>query len=193
MELTELRNALFGIFGVDDAGLLGDAIMSSIDNQDYAKFDACVELVGNDGLRHDFLQKIYQHHLANRDELSQDFTPPSLGKLVAALTANEDTCFDICAGSGALTIQAWAMNPARRFVCFEIDGHVIPYLIFNCAIRNMDAAIFHSDYLSGEIHDAWILAKSRRYSGVERVPLSRERDQQPAIQRKMEQGQGLLC
>lgn len=55
MELTELRNGLLDIFGVGDAIALGDAIMSSITTQDYAKFDACVELVGNDGLRHDFL------------------------------------------------------------------------------------------------------------------------------------------
>ena len=192
MELTELRNGLLDIFGVGDAIALGDAIMSSITTQDYAKFDACVELVGNDGLRHDFLQKIYQYHLANRNELSQDFTPPSLGKLIGALTASGDTCLDICAGSGALTIQAWAMNPARSFVCFEIDGTVIPYLIFNCAIRNMDAAIFHADYLAGEIYDAWLLAKSGRYSGIERVSLAWERDQQPSIQRKMEQGQGML-
>ncbi len=31
------------------------------------------------------------------------------------------------------------------------------------------------------------LAKSGRYSGIERVSLARERDQQPSIQRKMEQ------
>ncbi len=52
--------------------------MSSITTQDYAKFDACVELVGNDGLRHDFLQKFTSIISLTGMNCRRDFTPHPL-------------------------------------------------------------------------------------------------------------------
>ena len=50
---------------------------------------------------------IFQYYFADRKEKMQDYTPKSLAVAVAELskTENEKICLDLCAGSGALTIQ----------------------------------------------------------------------------------------
>ena len=56
-------------------------------------------------------------------------------------------------GSGALTIQKWNENNDLKFICKEYDSRVIPFLLFNLAIRNIDAEVIHCDVLSDEIQN----------------------------------------
>ena len=63
------------------------------------------------------MQKIFQYYLADRKVKMQDYTPVSLAKFVGKLvrTENEHTVYDLCAGSGALTIQKWNLNNELKF------------------------------------------------------------------------------
>ena len=81
----------------------------------------------------DLMQPIYQYYLADRKVKKQDYTPQSLAMTAAVLSGvkSAKTICDLCAGSGAMSIQAWRCNSTAEFVAIELDETVIPFLIFN--------------------------------------------------------------
>jgi len=81
---------------------------------------------------------VYQYYLADRDEKKQDFTPAFLSLLLGELLDNSNDTIDMCAGSGALIIQSWAKSPDKHYTAYEVDENVLPFLIFNLTVRNLD-------------------------------------------------------
>nr|DAR22530.1 MAG TPA: N-6 DNA Methylase [Caudoviricetes sp.]DAS35247.1 MAG TPA: N-6 DNA Methylase [Caudoviricetes sp.] len=160
MELSDLKSKVLEIFEVVEVKDLGSALMKNLDN--YEKMRAFEEVVNGD-LSKDWLQKIYQYHEADRKEKKQDYTPASLGKLLAKLSGNGDTVIDLCAGSGALTIQKWNENHNQRFLLYELDENVIPYLLYNLAIRNIGSTVVRADTLKSEAYESWEVRKGERY------------------------------
>lgn len=120
-------------------------------------------------LSKDYLQMIFQYYLAERKEKKQDYTPSSLGQLLAEITTtkNEKVCMDLCAGSGSLTIQKWLTNPELKFVCKEVDEKAIPLLLFNLSIRNIEAEVVQEDITSEEVFNVWRLQKGEEFSAVD--------------------------
>lgn len=169
MELLELTVKIKDIFNVDDLSKLGDALKDCVLNHDVEKFDAFVALVGD--LSQDWLQKVYQYYLADRKEKKQDYTPKCLAELLAAFTDGDDVV-DLCAGSGALTIQAWARDtrsPNRKFELYEADDAVVPFLLFNLAVRNIGATVYVGDALMGEVRETFVVKKRGKYGLVSRL------------------------
>jgi len=80
----------------------------------------------------------------------------------------------MCAGSGALTIQKWNTNNSLEFVCMEFDKKVISYLLFNLAIRNINAIVLHSDVLSNETFKAYEVKKSDTYGIVKEIQIPKQ-------------------
>lgn len=119
----------------------------------------------------DWMQKIYQFYCAERKEKKQDYTPVSLSRLVAALTVynEEKSVYDCCAGSGSLTIQKWCLNKDLHFVCEEIDDNVIPILLFNLCIRNIDATVVQRNILTGETFKSYQTIRGNRFSSVQEM------------------------
>lgn len=167
MDLLELTDAIKKLFNVDGVQRLGDALKDCVLNDDVPKFDAFVQLVDGD-LSQDWLQKVYQYYLADRKEKKQDYTPKCLAELLAAFTDGDD-CVDLCAGSGALTIQAWVLNPNRKFELYEADDAVVPFLLFNLAVRNIDATVYVGDALLGEVCESFAVKKRGKYGLVSRL------------------------
>lgn len=66
-------------------------------------------------------------------------------------------------GSGALTIQRWVMNHNQRFELYEFDENVIPFLLFNMAVRNIECVIYHSDVLQQEVFHTYRIRKSEKF------------------------------
>lgn len=165
MELLELKNRLLAIFEINDISMLGEALMAACLNGDDAKYDACAAL----GLENDFLQEVYQYYLADRAGHKQDFTPASLAILMARLAGDDGEIADLCAGSGALSLQAWERNKHRHLVCYEIDGNVIPFLLFNLAIRNISAEVWHGDALADSYEALWRVNPGSKYGKVKKV------------------------
>lgn len=166
MELKELTDKTLDIFGVDDIYGLTEKIAETVESDDFATYKKFEELVTD--LSVDWLQKIYQYYLADRKEKMQDYTPKTLALLMAriALRNNGGVVVDMCAGSGALTIQAWNLNHELEFECLEFDENVLPILLFNLAVRNAKATIKHMDVLQEEVIAVYRIEQTEKYGKV---------------------------
>ena len=162
MELLELTNKTKELFGIDDVGKLGDALKANLNNFDV--YDQFVALV--DDLDKDWLQMIYQYYQADRKEKKQDFTPKCLAEFLSMLVGEAEICVDMCAGSGALTIQRWTHNRDQKFWLIEIDDAVIPYLLFNLAVRNISAEVCVGSALDCEWREEYEVVKGEKYARV---------------------------
>lgn len=165
MELYEFKNKVLELLNVKIEEL-SDALMAKALSDDYLFFDNLKSL--HDNLATDHLQPIFQYYMADRKEKMQDYTPSCLGDLIARLNHIEQArgCYDMCAGSGSLTIQAWNINPGCVFYCEEYDERVIPFLLCNLKLRNIHGYVIHGDVLSKERFKAWRLVKGKVYSSV---------------------------
>ncbi|QDR72928.1 SAM-dependent DNA methyltransferase [Limosilactobacillus reuteri] len=153
MELKELTEKTLVLFNSKNTAELIKKLPSYWnDNDTKTKFK---ELVGD--LSIDWLQKIFQYYEADRKDKKQDYTPTTLAKLMANLTLrnNEKHITDMCAGSGALTIQCWNINHDIEAECLEFDKKVIPILLFNLAVRNIKATVYQMDVLQQEVTNSW--------------------------------------
>lgn len=165
MELKELCEEIFQIFQIKSTNELSQALFNVCDNDDVDKIDMFVNTV--EDLSVDWLQKIFQYYQADRKEKMQDYTPKTLAELVGRLCGDSDAVIDMCAGSGALTIQKWNQNHDLKFVLYEFDERVIPYLIFNMVIRNIDSVIYQSDVLQDEIYHEYRISKGEKYGRLQ--------------------------
>lgn len=165
MELKELTEQTLSLFGAKKVSELGDKLFNCAVKGDKEKMNAFCALVEND-LTVDWLQMIYQYYLAEREHKKQDYTPKSLAILLSELIGESDITIDMCAGSGALTIQRWNHYPNMKFELYEVDENVIPYLIFNMVIRNINAIVHQSDVLQQEIKQTWEIKQGEQYGKV---------------------------
>lgn len=164
MELLQLKEKILELFETD-INHLGDALMNTLKNNDCSKMDRFVSLVDGD-LSEDWLQKIFQYYHADRKEKKQDYTPKSLAEFMSRLIGEADILVDMCAGSGALTIQRWRQFPEQKVRCVELDENVIPYLLFNLAIRNIDASVWRTDVLSEKTYEKYRIVKGEKYGSL---------------------------
>ena len=165
MELKELLTKTLELFSVSCVDDLGAAIMLCVSENDTDKMQAFFEMVDGD-LSKDWLQMIYQYYYADRKNKKQDYTPKCLAQFLSRLVGESAETIDMCAGSGALTIQRWVENPDTVFTLYEIDENIMPYLLFNMAIRNINATVLQSDILQDETVKSWIIRKGDRFGKV---------------------------
>lgn len=170
MELKELTDKTLELFGVTSPEQLGSALLAAC--KDPEKLSAFRELVGDD-LSIDWMQKIYQYYLADREEKKQDYTPASLAQFMGLLAGSSERIVDMCAGSGALIIQKWVQNPEIRFTAIEYDENVIPFLIFNMVFRNIRCRVFHMNALTDDPPiSAWDIMKGEEYGYISDIKSS---------------------
>lgn len=169
MELSKLTNSFFSLIGTekdDFLEILGSVLLSERKNEVLSSY---VNLVDGD-LSTDNLQKIFQYHYADRKEKCQDYTPKSIAKLCAAQTrTNGGVVYDLCAGSGALTIQKWAEDKTKAFICEELDERVIPILLFNMAVRNMSGYVINRNALTLETVKCFQLTRGEKFSDISEI------------------------
>ena len=137
--------------------------MASINDTD--KMKAFTNLVDND-LSTDHLQMIFQYYHADRADKKQDYTPGNLALFLSRLAGKSKETIDLCAGTGALTIKRWTEQPDSTFTLYEIDENVIPFLLFNMAIRNISATVHQGDVLQREIKNTWHIKKGEHFGKV---------------------------
>ena len=164
MELKELTEKTLEIFESKDTSELISKIKNVCIENETEYFDRFAELV--EDLSVDWLQKIFQYYEADRKEKKQDYTPLSLARFVGKLAGEADTVIDMCAGSGALTIQKWNLDKNQEFMLYEYDEKVIPLLLFNMALRNVQCIIYHSDVLQQEIYNTYSVTRGQKYGTV---------------------------
>lgn len=164
MELKELTEKVLSLFQVKSTAELIKELPEYWNNNDIkAKFTG---LVGD--LSIDWLQKVFQYYEADRKDKKQDYTPTTLAKLMATLTLRngEKHITDMCAGSGALTIQCWNLNHSIEAECLEFDPKVIPILIFNLAVRNINATVYQMDVLQQKVTNSWSIVAGDKFGKV---------------------------
>lgn len=168
MELSALAKSFQTLIGAD--GDLLDAVLRTLMSPAKDRvLSSYVDMVGGD-LQTDELQKIFQYYYADRKEKMQDYTPKSIAKLCAAATETSGgMVYDMCAGSGALTIQKWSQAPGKTFICEELDPRVIPLLLFNMAVRNMDGYVLNRNALTLEFLKGYKLTPGTRFSEIEEI------------------------
>ncbi len=165
MELSVLKNRIWEIFSVKNDDLF-NAVMTAAQNEQM--LSAYCDLVDGD-LSTDEMQKIFQYHYADRKEKRQDYTPKSLAKLCAVATkTGGSVVYDLCAGSGALTIQKWTKDPTKTFICEELDEQVIPLLLFNMAVRNMRGWVINRNALTMGTKAVYRLESGERFSKIKK-------------------------
>lgn len=165
MELKELSTKTLELFSVTFVEELSDALMSCVAENNTEKMQAFSDMVAGD-LSKDWLQMIYQYYCADRKDKKQDYTPKCLAQFLSRLIGESTETVDLCAGSGALTIQRWTENPDTVFTLYEVDENVIPYLLFNMALRNINATVYQSDVLQQETINTWEIRKGERFGKV---------------------------
>lgn len=167
MELKDTAKKILDIFEVQSMEQLPSKVTELLlkdGKNDYLQ--QYLDIVGIEG--RDMLQSAYQFWLADRANKKQDYTPKSLGELLAAIGVDEaKTVFDACAGSGALTIACWERNQKLNFVCFELDERAIGFLLLNLAVRNISATVIHGDLLTGEIFRCYKVSPGEKFSYIE--------------------------
>lgn len=167
MELKQLCERTLEIFEIDDIKCLQEKLLDCVRKNDIEKYSAFESL--NEDLSVDWLQMIFQYYYADRKEKMQDYTPKTLADFVGRLAGESETIIDMCAGSGALTIQKWNRNHDLKFRLYEFDERVIPFLLFNMALRNINCVVYHADVLQNELYHTYKISKGDKYGIFEEV------------------------
>lgn len=165
MELKENVDKTLEMFGARNTQELREKMFEICKRNDELMFAKYKDLVGD--LSVDWLQKIFQYYEADRKDKKQDYTPKCLGEFCGKLAGESDVVVDMCAGSGALTIQKWGLNKRQKFELYEFDENVIPYLLFNMMLRNIDCRVYHSDVLQDEVFHEYQIKIGEEFGNLE--------------------------
>ena len=163
MELKQLTEKMIEILKVEDTNDMSEKLFEVVKNNDIEAYEQFCDLVEND-LSRDWLQMIFQYYHADRKDKMQDYTPKTVAEFMSLLVGdNVDTIIDMCAGSGALTIQKWNMNNNIKFELYELDTNVIPFLLFNMVVRNIECTVYNADILQQEIFNIYKIEKGDKF------------------------------
>ena len=161
MELKELTEKMLDLLGISEVKDMPERIFWVVRMNDTSVYTAFSQMVPD--LNIDWLQQIYQYYMADRKEKMQDYTPKNLAQFMSKLAGDGDVITDLCAGSGALTIQCWSRNNDQKFELYEVDENVIPILLFNMAVRNIECIVCHADVLQQEIYHTYQIKKGEKF------------------------------
>ncbi|MBP3038083.1 SAM-dependent DNA methyltransferase [Bacillaceae bacterium Marseille-Q3522] len=148
------------LFGIDDPWKAPDKLMEILYDRERRETMFREFLKIESDISYDWFYMYFQEEAAQRVKQKQDFTPVSIGRLLSELLGHTGgTNYDVCSGTGGLTIQKWWYDclqetpitylPSKHFYwCEDLSDRAIPFLLFNLLIRGMNAVIVHCDVLS---------------------------------------------
>lgn len=161
MELLEFKNRMLELCNVKDVKDIGVVLMSVVINNSIDFFEKYENIIDN---TKDWLQALWQYYEADRKEKKQDYTPKSLCEIVAILAGEANTVYDCCAGSGALTRMFIDKNGTKNVLVEELDERVIPFLLFNLCLCNVNGYVINGNVLSKEKIKCFKLVSDIKYS-----------------------------
>ena len=136
---------------------------------------------------YDWFHTYFEDEHADRKVKKQDFTPMSVANLLNGIVDDNGMYFESCAGTGGICIAHWQQNRLKAhplkyrpsnylYVLEELSDRVIPFLIFNMAIRGINAAIIHCDSLTRECYEVYLVQNEKdlslEFSNVYAMPKS---------------------
>ena len=172
MELLTIVNKLIDFFELNDIGELIDKLkVIEFSNDKNKIYDEYLDIVGD--LEIDWIQKIFQYYKSNREDLKQDYTPKSMSKCLAKILYYKGAkrVLDVCSGSGSLVVELSKLDNSLEFDCLELDDNVIPLLLFNLSIHNIQSRVFKYDVIENKMYECYVLTKGDKYSNIEKVTI----------------------
>ena len=169
MELKDKYKALLKCFNALEDESFSSVIMRVVSSHNSsAYYDAYCELLPD--LRKDELRSCWQFWYADREEKKQDYTSDSLADIVAYLLnpVDGDVVYDCCSGTGALSLAVWRKCQNVSFVCEELDSPVVPLLLFNFAVRNINAVVRVCNVLTRECEEQYEVISGNKYSSIQK-------------------------
>lgn len=173
IEVTDLKNQIEELTNMKEEEKLSEAILRVLLSDQSDEFiKEYMKLIEYDTTK-DYIMDVYSSFFADRENLSQDYTPQSLGKLLAVMANEQDenitTVLDLCCGSGSLSLEFFKQNPNCFFYMIELDSGVIPFLLLNLSIRGINADVINGDGLSFEFFNIYKVRKQEKYSSIEKL------------------------
>lgn len=163
------NGSINSLLEVDESYKASDVLMRSLMNEVERVQLFNSFLSAESDLSYDWFTDYFQEEHSDRKKNKQDFTPAMLVELCSRLLGKSDLCADICAGTGGLTIRRWVDNPNSSFYCEEYSDRALPFLLFNLAIRNMNAIVWHGDALERGQKGAYKLTQGEKFSSIEKI------------------------
>lgn len=148
------------LLGVKESYQAPDALMKILYDKDRREALARSLLsLFNYDVSKDWFHTYFQDEHADRKKKKQDFTPDGVAELTARLTGGGFSRCDIASGTGGLTIKTWHNDRLKHtpfdyrpsyyfYHCEELSDRALPFLLFNLAVRGMNATVIHGDTLS---------------------------------------------
>lgn len=152
------------LFGIKESFELPERLMTVLMDKEQREKTFNEFLQYDFDFSHDCLRDYFQDEHAARSALKQDYTPDCLCDLIAALMPDTDKIIDICSGTGALTIGT---GRNVYFQCEELSKMSIPILLFNLAIRGMNATVLQKNVLDRTIEKIYKVTKNGQFSDID--------------------------
>lgn len=159
MDRNEEINKILGISESYKAPEVLLKILLKNDDTTKSVFLKMLELFEKD-ISYDWFHEYFQSEHADRKNKKQDFTPMQVGRLVHSLHNTVDgLIYEPTCGTGGLIINHFnlvmekynplTLNPMDRvYICEELSDRAIPFLIFNLAVRGVNAFVIQCDVLT---------------------------------------------
>lgn len=154
------------LIGVSEAYKASDALLEIMLDRERRETLFHRFLALDNDLSRDWFTDYFQMEHGDRDRLKQDYTPDGVTAVVTGLFGGMENVADICAGTGGLTIKAWTKNKSAFFHCEEISSRAIPFLLFNLAIRGMNAEVLHGDTLTQNYEHVYRITPAGQFSDI---------------------------
>ncbi len=157
-----------------DAGKLDASLLDVVLSNDISFLKLAKDTYG---LKRDFVMECFSSFMVERDNLKQDFTPPSFASCVAKLAVDRFelegreilSCYDCCCGSGALSLALFEFNKDIVFYMEELDTTVLPFLLFNLMLRGVNADVINGDVLKNEFYKVYKIRRNGEFSQVKEL------------------------
>lgn len=158
---------LLDYFDIKETYQLPEALMNCLlDSDNLLKLCKAYKASYSD-LSVDTLRDKFQDESANRTVYMQDFTPNCIGDILSGICDSDiQEVSDICSGTGGLTIKVWLKNKSAHFNCYELSERVLPVLLFNLAVRNINATVYNGDVITEEIQQVYRVLPGNEFATV---------------------------
>lgn len=196
---TEVINSLINI---KESYKASDALMKLLFNKEGREqlFKEFIKIEKD--MSYDWFHAYFQEEHADRKVKKQDFTPNSVSEVLSKLVGDSSSTLDVAAGTGGITIQKWLLDkrsvkffdykPSMFFYsCEELADRAVPFLLFNLAIRGMNATVVHGDVLSREVKQVYYLQNTKddflAFSDINIMPHNKTVEQEFNIKKWVEE------
>ena len=140
----------------------------------------------------DWFFEYFEEEHADRKNNKQDFTPPSLARLVSKIIHSdslEGVHYEPSAGTGQMIILNWEdvrkkyhpfdyLPNSHLVVAQELSQKTIPFLLLNMSIRGMSGIAIHGNTLTQEIKAAYLVINEKNsiasYSKVIQIEIEND-------------------